>query len=85
MNTLEHEIMEKFRQLQPSAKRRIRALIDQETSTEIEQPASASFDYAGWLRNVEALRQQIRANQNEKQVPMDVIGMLRDIRDGEDE
>lgn len=82
MSTLEREIMEKFHQLQPAAKQRIRALIEQETVAEVEQ---AEFDYDGWFRNVETLRQQIRASQSNKLPPVDVVGMLRDIRDGEDE
>lgn len=82
MSALEREIMEKFHQLQPAAKQRIRALIEQEAGVEVEQ---AEFDYEGWFRNVETLRQQIRASQGNKLPPVDVIGMLRDIRDGEDE
>lgn len=82
MSALEREIMEKFHQLQPAAKQRIRALIEQETVAEGEQ---AEFDYDGWFRTVETLRQQIRASQGNKLPPVDVVGMLRDIRDGEDE
>lgn len=82
MSALEREILEKFHQLQPAAKQRIRALIEQETAAEVEQGA---FDYDGWFRNVETLRQQIRASQGNKLPPVDVVGMLRDIRDGEDE
>jgi len=82
MSTLEREIIEKFHQLQPAAKQRIRALIEQETVVEVEQ---AAFDYDRWFRNVETLRQEIRASQGGKLAPVDVVGMLRDIRDGEDE
>jgi hypothetical protein len=82
MSALEREIIEKFHQLQPAAKQRIRALIEQETSVEVE---STEFDYDGWFRNVETLRQQIRTSQGNKLPPLDVVGMLRDIRDGEDE
>lgn len=56
-------------------------MIEQATA-EIEQ---AQFDYAGWFSHVETLRQQIRASQGNKLPPLDVVGMLRDIRDGEDE
>jgi hypothetical protein len=76
MTPLEHEIMEKFRQLQPAAKRRILALIEHEVAAEIEPP----FDYDAWFRDVEAIRQEIRAASE----PIDVVGMLREIRDGED-
>lgn len=82
MSALEREIMEKFHQLQPAARQRIRALIEQATTTEIEQD---TFDYDGWFRNVETLRQQIRASQGDKLTSVDVVGILRDIRDGEDE
>jgi hypothetical protein len=82
MSALEREIMEKFHQLQPAAKQRVRALIEQETALEVEQ---VEFDYDGWFHNVETLRQQIRASQSNKLPPVDVVGMLRDIRDGEDE
>jgi hypothetical protein len=82
MSALEREIVDKFHQLQPAAKQRVRALIEQETAAEDER---VTFDYDGWFRNVETLRQQIRASQSNKLPPVDVVGMLRDIRDGEDE
>ncbi len=85
MSAPEREIIEKFNQLQPAAKQRVRALIEQELASEIEPVDAASFDYDAWFRDVETLRQQIRATHGGKQPPMDVIGMLRDIRDGEDE
>jgi hypothetical protein len=43
MNALEQEIMEKFHQLQPAAKQRVLALIDQEHKPEVE--SAAAFDY----------------------------------------
>lgn len=77
MSALEREIIEKFQQLQPAAKQRVRALIEQDI-------ASITFDYDAWFRDVETLRQQIRTNQAGS-TPLDVVGILRDIRDGEDE
>jgi hypothetical protein len=85
VSTLEREIMEKFHQLQPAAKQRVRALIEQETASEVERAEGFAFDYDVWFRDVETLRQQIRTNQTNKQPPLDVVGMLRDLRDGEDE
>lgn len=82
MSALEREIIEKFHQLQPAAKQRVRELIEQEIAAEVEQ---VEFDYDRWFRNVETLRQQIRVSHGNKLPPMDVVGMLRDIRDGEDE
>jgi hypothetical protein len=84
MSALEREIIEKFHQLQPAAKQRVRALIEQEIASE-EQADVSAFDYAAWFGDVEALRQQIRASYGDNLSAMDVVGMLRDIRDGEDE
>ena len=85
MSALEREIIEKFHQLQPDAKLRVRALIEQEVASEFNQADMLEFNYATWLHDVEALHQQIRASHGDKLPPMDVVGMLRDIRDGEDE
>lgn len=80
MNTLEREIIEKFHQLQPTAQHRVWTLIEQEISA-----AQAPFNYVGWSGAVDLLRQEIRTNQDNKQPSIDVVGTLRDIRDGEDE
>lgn len=85
MSALEREIIEKFHQLQPDAKQRVLALIEQETAQELEQADRSAFDYAGWFRDVETLRQKIHISQGDKQSPVDVVGILRDIRDGGDE
>jgi hypothetical protein len=85
MSALEHEIIEKFHQLQPAAKLRVRALIEQETASELNQADILKFNYAAWARDVDTLRQQIHTSHGDKLPPMDVVGMLRDIRDGEDE
>ena len=85
MNALEREIIEKFHQLLPTAKLRVRALIEQEVASEFNEADALEFNYPAWLRNVEVLRQQIRTSHGDKLPPMDVVGMLRDIRDGEDE
>ncbi|MBI1256201.1 MAG: hypothetical protein GC204_01900 [Chloroflexi bacterium] len=81
MSALEREIIEKFHQLQPDAKQRVRAFIEQE----MEQADSSAFDYEAWMRDAEALRQQIRIDHGGKLPVIDVVGILRDIRDGEDE
>lgn len=82
ISTLEREIIEKFRQLQPAAKQRVRALIEQETTLEVEP---TTFDHDNWLHEVESLRQAIRADQGDQLPPVDMVELLRDIRDGEDE
>lgn len=83
MNELEREIIEKFHQLDKDAQQRIRVLIDQEA--ESEQGRVESFDYAAWLQDIEGLREQIRASHAGKFPSIDAIGLLREIRDGEDE
>ena len=83
MSTFEREILEKFHQLQPAAKQRVRALIEQEIALETEQVDTSTFDYTAWFSNVEAVRQQIRADHGGKLLAIDVVGILRDIRDGE--
>jgi len=84
MSALEREIIEKFHQLHPNAKQRIRAFIELETSSEGEQIEGFTFDYSAWFNTIEMLRQQIRADDDTRPV-IDVVGILRDIRDGEDE
>jgi hypothetical protein len=77
MSTLEREIIEKFQQLDKDSQKRVRELIDQEAGSE-----GQVFDYDAWFRDVETLRQEIRTSHSS---PIDVVGLLRDIRDGEDE
>lgn len=84
MSALEREIIEKFHQLQPAAKQRVWALIEQEVALTTKQ-TEVAFDYAAWSQDIEGLRQQIRATHTDKLPPIDVIGMLRDIRDGDEE
>ena len=84
MSTLEHEVIEKFHQLDKAAQKRVRDLIVQETNSE-EQAAASEFNYDAWFRGVESLRQEIREGHGDKLPSMDVVGILRDIRDGEDE
>jgi len=84
MSALEREVVEKFHQLDKDAQKRVRDLIAQE-SPSAEQVDTPDFDYDAWLRDVETLREAMRANHGEKLPPMDVVGLLQDIRDGEDE
>jgi hypothetical protein len=81
MSALEREIIEKFHQLDRDAQQRVLELMVQETGLAEETTASA-FDYDAWFRDVETLRQQMRATHGDKLPPMDVVGLLRDIRDG---
>ena len=75
MNALEQEIIEKFYQLDPAAQQRVRKRLAE------EQPAS--FDYDAWFHEVEALREEIRARHGDQSI--DGVGILRDIRAGDDE
>lgn len=84
MSTLEREVIEKFHQLDRDAQRRVRELIVQETDLE-EQADTSAFDYEAWFRDVERLRQEIATSHGDKLPSMDVVGLLRDIRDTEDE
>lgn len=59
MSTLEREIIEKFRQLQPDAKQRVLALIERETQGGQGQLA-AVFDYDAWWAEVEAAQVRLR-------------------------
>jgi hypothetical protein len=85
MSALEREIIEKFQQLQPAAKQRVRLIIDQQADQEVKHAQATTFDFATWLEGVDALRQQIRDSQDGKLPAMDIIEILCDIRDGEDE
>ena len=84
MSMLEREVIEKFHQLDKDAQKRVRELIVQETDSE-ELAAASAFDYDTWFRDVESLREEIRESHGNKLPSMDVVGILRDIRDGEDE
>lgn len=53
INLLEQEIIEKFRQLDPTARQRVLQML--------ADTARASFDYAGWWAEVDALQADIRA------------------------
>jgi hypothetical protein len=80
MNALEHEIIQKYLQLDREARQRVRTLIDQQ-----DQADASAFDFDSWLRDAETLRKQMRGSQDGTQPPIDVVGVLRDIRDGVDE
>lgn len=79
MNMLEREVVEKFNLLDKEAQQRVRHAI-------MAMPESAThetFDYEAWFAETKAIREEIRAANGGQSV--DVVGLLRDIRDGEDE
>ena len=84
MSALEREIVEKFHQLDRDAQKRVRKLIEQEAGSE-GQAAAAAFDYDQWFHDIEALRRELQRQHGDALPPMDVVGLLRDIRDGDDE
>jgi len=79
MSALEREILKKFQQLRPDAKQRVRDMIELDLIT---APSTTTFDYQAWIHEVEALRQQIN---HEQETSLDAVGLLRDIRDGNDQ
>lgn len=85
MSALEREIIEKFQQLQPAAKQRVRLIIDRQADEEAQQAKASTFDFAAWQDGIETVRQQIRDLHDGRLPTIDVVGILRDIRDGEEE
>jgi hypothetical protein len=83
MQSLEYELIEKFRLLDKEAQKRVRALIEQET--DIQQGGESGFDYDAWFRDVEDLRQEMQTRHGGRLPTIDVVSLLRDIRNGEDE
>jgi len=78
MSALEHEIIEKFHQLDKDAQQRVKTLIEQETE-------KSNFDFAAWVRDIETMREQISADHGGTFPHIDAVTMLREIRDGEDD
>ena len=83
MQSPEYELIEKFRLLDKEAQKRVRALIEQET--DIQQGGESGFDYDAWFRDVEDLRQEMQTRHGGRLSTIDVVSLLRDIRNGEDE
>lgn len=85
MSALEEEILSRFYLLDQTAKERVLARLEQETAIQKTQPEKKPFDYSAWFADIEQLREQIRTNHGGVFPDIDVVGILRDIRDGEDE
>lgn len=73
MVALEQEIVEKFRLLDKEAQQRVLKVLNEHTP--------GQFDYQGWWKRVEAIQDEIRATHGDE--PMDVMRMLREIREDE--
>ncbi len=85
MQSLEHELIEKFRLLDKEAQKRVRALIEQEMESDIQQGGESEFDYDAWFRDVENLQKEMRTQRESTSLSIDVVNLLRDLRNGEDE
>ena len=84
MSALEKEIIEKFHQLQPAAKQRVLALIEQEVAEEAGQADAAAFDYALWFREVEAIRLTLRPDASgHSPTASELVNEAREERDAE--
>ena len=75
MTSLEQEIYEKFRQLSEQAQQRLIARLQESVADE--------FDRNDWAARVNALQADVRASRGDD-VRIDVVGLLRDIREDED-
>ena len=85
MATLEQEVLEKFSQLDPAAKLRVKSAIVREVETNIHP--SEEREVAQRLGEIESIRQQIRKDNN-GEWPIqsgDALAILRQIREGDDE
>ena len=79
MSALEQEILKKFDQLDAAAQQRVRALLVGNAKHD------TPFDYDTWFQEVKAIRQEIRTNHGGDYPAINVVEILRDIRDSEDE
>jgi len=84
MATLEEEVLEKFGQLDPAAKQRVRIALDSGQIHQVNQ-SDEVFDFDAWIARVEKIREQIRQENGGVFPQMDVVQMLHEIRDGNDE
>jgi hypothetical protein len=72
MSALEQEIVEKFQQLDTSAKQRV--------LEHLERAVQSSFNYANWWADVEALQNELRDRLGE-QVTIGALSLLDDLRE----
>lgn len=77
MSAREQEIIDKFRQLDHSARQRVLATIEREAETE---PKQATFDYAAWWAGVDALQTAIRARIGERET-VGALSLLDELRE----
>lgn len=75
MTSLEQEIYEKFQQLNEQAQQRLIARLQESVASE--------FDRNDWAARVNALQADVRTSRGDD-VRVDVVNLLRDIREDED-
>jgi hypothetical protein len=73
MSALEQEIFEKFHQLDRTAQQRLIERLQGETT---------AFDWDDWMARVNSLQAEVRATHG-KEYRVDVVSLLRDIREDE--
>lgn len=78
MNALEREIIEKFNQLDPDARKRIRQLIQNDTT--ITQSGDTAFNFEVWLSEVATLQSDIQAHLGEGQT-VGALSLLDELRE----
>ncbi|MBK9125531.1 MAG: hypothetical protein IPM16_20730 [Chloroflexi bacterium] len=80
MSTVDHHLLELFHRLRPAAKKRVLALIDHEIAAERASSAEEVFDFTAWMDDVESIR-----NETRQMATVNVVELLRELRDGDDE
>jgi hypothetical protein len=79
MSTLEREVIEKFRQLDEDARKRVRALIEREADAQ-----TAGFDFDAWWARVEAARITLRPDASGRTpTASDLVNEVREERDAD--
>jgi len=75
MSALEQEIIDKFRQLDHSARQRVLATIEREA-----EPEQVAFDYAAWWAEVDTLQADIRSRIGESGT-VGALSLLDELRE----
>lgn len=84
MSALEHEIIQKFHQLDKDGQQRVKALIDRETVDTVRtEDASESSPWDAWLQDTRQLRDALRDKYG-KNTGIDITALVREVRE-EDE
>lgn len=80
MSAVDHHLLELFHRLRPAAQKRVLALIEHEIAAEQGSPGMQAFDFATWVDEITTIRRETGP-----MATVDVVGLLRDLRDGDDE